>query len=220
MEARPPTANRDDPDGSRRPVNGRRPALTGLGRQALGTAALLTSKLLEMAPRKTSNEPQTDLDTDLTAAEIAVARRVGELHDVDFAAMAAVSNVYRVAAVVRNHMEREVLKPDQLTWAGFTALFVLWVWGDQVTSQLADQSTVTKGTMTGIVTTLTGRGLVERRPSADDRRAIVVALTPTGRATIRRLFPKFNEHEALVTKRLPDEARRSLPSASRNGQPA
>ena len=149
-------------------------------------------------------------EPDLTPAEQDVAVRVGELHDVDFAAMAAVANVYRVAGAVRNHMEREVLLPDQLSWSGFTVLFVLWVWGDQESRHLAEQCSVTKATLTGIVSTLEGRGLVARRPNPDDGRMVVVGLTNAGTSTIERLFPKFNDHEALVTKRLSEDDRRSL----------
>ena len=150
------------------------------------------------------------LDPDLTPIEQDVAHRVGELHDVDFAAMAAVANVFRVASAVRNYMERNVLGVDQLSFTGFTTLFVLWVWGDQESRHLAEQCGVTKGTLTGVVTTLEGRDLVKRTPNPDDRRMVVVSLTTKGTSTIRRLFPTFNQHEALVTQRLPDDDRRSL----------
>ncbi len=149
-------------------------------------------------------------DDDLTPAERQVTERVGELHDVDFAAMAAVANVYRVANAVRNHMEREVLGPDRLSWSGFTALYVLWVWGDQESRHLADECSVTRATLTGIVNTLEGRGLVTRTPSADDGRSVIVSLTRDGRAMIERLFPAFNRQEAFVTNRLSDDERRSL----------
>jgi MarR family transcriptional regulator, organic hydroperoxide resistance regulator len=148
--------------------------------------------------------------SDLTEAERRVAERVGELHDVDFAAMAAVANVFRVANAVRNHMEREVLGPDQLSWTGFTSLFVLWVWGDQESRHLAEQCGVGKATLSGIVSTLESRSLVARRPSPDDGRLVIVSLTDHGRATITRLFPRFNHHESVVTSRLVDDERRVL----------
>jgi MarR family transcriptional regulator, organic hydroperoxide resistance regulator len=147
---------------------------------------------------------------DLTPAEKQVADRVGELHNVDFAAMAAVANVFRVANAVRNHMEREVLRPDQLSWTGFTALFVLWVWGDQESRHLAEQCGVGKATLTGVVSTLENRGLVSRRTSPEDGRMVIVGLTAEGTATIRRLFPVFNKNEAIVTSRLDDDERRTL----------
>ena len=112
--------------------------------------------------------------------------------------MAAVSNVYRVATAVRNHMERTVLSPHDLSWTAFTVLWVLWIWGDQESRHLADEAGISKGTLTGVVSTLEGRGLVRRTRHVGDGRLVVVGLTTSGRRKIRLLFPRFNEHEALV----------------------
>ena len=131
-----------------------------------------------------------------------MADRVGELHDIDFAATAVVSNVYRVANAVRNRIEREVLGDDNLSWTGFTTLFVLWVWGPQETRHLAEECGVSKGTLTGVVTTLERRGLTERSAHASDGRLVVVSLSPRGRALIKRLFPGFNRQESLVAAAL------------------
>jgi hypothetical protein len=87
---------------------------------------------------------------DLVQAERDIRERIGDQH-LDFAAMAAVSNIYRAANVVRNHMERKVLADEDLSWAAFTVLFVLWIWGDQQTRHLAAEAGVTKGTLTGVL---------------------------------------------------------------------
>ena len=71
----------------------------------------------------------------------------------DFDALLAVSNIYRAANAVRNRMEREVLGPAGMTWGGFTILFVLWVWGDRETGDLADDCGLAKGTLSGMLTT-------------------------------------------------------------------
>ncbi len=146
----------------------------------------------------------------LPEREQQVAARVGELHDVDFAAMSVVSNIYRVAGAVRNHMERNVLAPDGLSWTGFTTLYVLWVWGPQESRHLAEECGVTKATLTGVVTTLTGKGLTTRTSHPDDGRLVLVELTELGRSTIKRLFPQFNKHETLVTDALSDVQRTQL----------
>src|SRR5712692_7791109 len=75
----------------------------------------------------------------LVRAEHDIGDRSGD-EPLDFAAMAAVSNIYRAANVVRNHMERKVLADEDLSWAAFTVLFVLWIWGDQQTRHLADEA--------------------------------------------------------------------------------
>src|SRR5215813_7210204 len=48
---------------------------------------------------------------DLVRAERDIRGRIGE-QPLDFAAMAAVSNIYRAANVIRNHMERKVLADE------------------------------------------------------------------------------------------------------------
>ena len=67
---------------------------------------------------------------DLVQAERDIRARAGD-SELDFAAMAAISNIYRAANAIRNHMEQKVLAEDDLSWAAFTVLFVLWIWGDQ-----------------------------------------------------------------------------------------
>jgi MarR family transcriptional regulator, organic hydroperoxide resistance regulator len=160
-----------------------------------------------MSARRTSPTPDVDA---LAQREKQVADRVGELHDVDFTAMAAVSNVYRVAGAVRNLAEREILAPDGLSWTGFTALWVLWIWGPQEARHLADECGVTKGTLTGIVSTLSAKGLLERSSHPTDGRLVLVGLTPKGRETIRRLFPLFNQYEAKVVSALTSKEQEQL----------
>src|ERR1700685_2747725 len=126
--------------------------------------------------------------SDLVRAERDIRSRIGDQH-LDFAAMAAVSNIYRAANVVRNHMERKVLADEDLSWAAFTVLFVLWIWGDQQTRHLAAEAGVTKGTLTGVLKTLEKRGLTQRQAHADDGRLVLVSLQPKGIAVIERLFP-------------------------------
>lgn len=147
--------------------------------------------------------------------EDAVAAKVGTLHDIDFAAMNAVQNVYRVANAVRVAMERDVLAQAGLSWTSFTALFVLWVWGPQETRHLAEECGVTKGTLTGVVNTLEAKGLVGRTPHGEDGRLVVVTLTPAGRRMIRRVFPQFNEQETLFMGALTATEQRTLTSLLR-----
>ena len=148
-------------------------------------------------------------DDDLVRAERDVQARVGDL-PIDFTARAVVSNVFRVANVVRNHMETKVLGADDLSWTAFTALFVLWVGGDQESRHLAEECGVSKGTLTGVINTLERRELVTRSGHPDDGRLVVISLTATGRQMIRRLFPRFNEDEALVVSRLAEDDRAQL----------
>jgi DNA-binding MarR family transcriptional regulator len=147
--------------------------------------------------------------SDLVHAERDIRKRIGD-QSLDFAAMAAVSNIYRAANVVRNHMERTVLADEDLSWAAFTVLFVLWIWGDQETRHLADEAGITKGTLTGVLKTLEKRGLAARRSHDKDGRLVLVSLEPKGLAVIERLFPAFNMSETLVSSGLTEREKGQL----------
>jgi DNA-binding MarR family transcriptional regulator len=137
----------------------------------------------------------------IPSGELAARRRVGDL-DVDLPSMAAISNLFRLANGVRNYMERQVLRDFDLTFSGFTVLWVLWVMGSMETRHLAAEAGVTKGTLTGILKTLEGRGLVERITPETDRRLTRVHLTTKGEARMRGLFPRFNTAESDIVSAL------------------
>ena len=147
-------------------------------------------------------------------AEHDIRGRIGDQH-LDFAAMAAVSNIYRAANVIRNHMERKILADEDLSWAAFTVLFVLWIWGDQQTRYLAAEAGVTKGTLTGVLKTLEKRGLVRRHAHESDGRLVLVSLEPKGCGVIERLFPAFNMGEAFVSASLSEHEKEQLASLLR-----
>lgn len=146
-------------------------------------------------------------------AELDIRQRLDELGldcELDLAAMSAVSNIYRAASAIRNHMEKTVLARYDLSWTAFTTLFVLWIWGDLESRHLAARAGVSKGTLTGVVRTLGRRGLCWREQRENDRRFVVVGLTDEGRKVIAGLFPRFNEQEAFVTSGLGSEDKETL----------
>ncbi|MFE3515845.1 MarR family winged helix-turn-helix transcriptional regulator [Streptomyces sp. NPDC059166] len=124
--------------------------------------------------------------------------------------MAAVANIYRAASAVRQHLENSVLRSADLTWTAFVVLWVVWVWGESETRHVAEESGVSKGTLTGVVRTLESRGLLRRTGHPTDGRLVLLALTPQGEEFMRRVFPAFNEEEAFVTGRLSDQECRDL----------
>ena len=130
--------------------------------------------------RPMSRRFAADSASDLVQAERDIRARIGG-QPLDFAAMAAVSNIYRAANVIRNRLERQILAGEDLSWAAFTVLFVLWIWGDQQTRHLADEAGVTKGTLTGVLKTLEKRGLTRRRAHEADGRRCWSAWSPRER---------------------------------------
>ena len=124
--------------------------------------------------------------------------RLGD-HPLDFASLDAISNIYRAAAAVRRRAENSALAAYQLTFGGFTIVWVLWVWGEMETARLAEECGLAKGTLTGMLTTLEKRALVERERLGADRRRVLVRLTDTGTTLIDELFPKFNRFEGEMS---------------------
>jgi MarR family transcriptional regulator, organic hydroperoxide resistance regulator len=155
------------------------------------------------------------LSGDLLPAERKVVEQLGHL-SLDFRAMAAVSNLFRASAAIRRHMEAKVLAADRLSWTSFVALWVLWVWGEMESRDLAAAIGVSRPTSTGVVTTLEGRGYVRRSKTAQDGRLVRVSLTRTGRRKIEQLFPRFNAEEAALTAHLGPEEQERLATLLRS----
>ena len=150
-----------------------------------------------------------DSNLRLLDAERRIESRLGE-RPLDFDSMLAVSNIYRAATAVRRRAESEVLAEFGLSWGGFTTLWVLWVWGNQQTAELAEACDLSKGTLTGIVKTLERRGFVERSRMDADRRKVVVSLTDAGLEAIESLFPRFNQYETAVVSHLSRTEKQNL----------
>lgn len=134
----------------------------------------------------------------------------------DFRAMWAVSNLFRASAAIRRHMEAKVLAKDRLSWTSFVVLWVLWVWGEMDSRDLAAAVGISRPTSTGVVTTLEGRGYVRRSRTAEDGRLVRVTLTNAGQRKIEELFPRFNAEEVAVTSHLEPEKQEALASMLRS----
>ncbi|MFE0019428.1 MarR family winged helix-turn-helix transcriptional regulator [Amycolatopsis sp. NPDC059021] len=139
----------------------------------------------------------------LRETEKAVTARLGGL-ELDFGAMAAVSNLHRAASAVRNHFEQSVLRDVDLTWTGFVVLWVVWIWEEMETKHVAEECGISKGTLTGVAKTLESRGLLVRTVPPDDRRLSVLSLTARGRELMTELFPRFNAEEKFALTGLSD----------------
>ena len=146
----------------------------------------------------------SDDDDDLVRAERDVREAFTGL-DLDLRALSTVSNIFRAATAVRNHMENVVLARHDLSWSAFTTLFVLRVWGETDARSLAGEAGITAATLTGVMKTLESRGMLRRRGDRTDGRRVLVSLTAAGRRAVDEIMPAFNRHEALVTQALTDD---------------
>jgi MarR family transcriptional regulator, organic hydroperoxide resistance regulator len=140
----------------------------------------------------------------LLPAERKIVEELGHL-PLDFRAMWAISNVFRSGAVIRRHLESTVLADDRLSWTAFTALWVLWIWGEMEARDFAAAVGISRSTATGVLSTLQRRRFVKRRKGSEDGRVVLVSLTPIGRRTIEALFPRFNAEEIRVASVLSAE---------------
>jgi len=150
----------------------------------------------------------------LEETESAVAERLASM-SIDMPAMAAVGNIYRAGGAVRNHLERTVLAPYDLTWTSWVVLWVVWIWGDIETRHVAAEAGISKGTLTGVTNTLQGRKLMKRRTHPDDARRVLLSLTPAGRRMMDKVFPEFNRAESHVIADLTANEREVLARALR-----
>jgi len=150
----------------------------------------------------------------LDQTEHAVAERLAGL-PVDRAAMAAVGSLYRAAGAVRNHFERTVLTEYDLTWTGWVVLWVVWVWNDIESRHAASEAGITKSTLTGVVTTLENRGLMQRRTHPTDGRRVILSLTGKASTMMTELFTRLNAREVEVLQGLSAQERETLTTALR-----
>lgn len=136
---------------------------------------------------------------ELRTAELAVTEALGGL-PLDFHALLAVTNIFRAATAVRNHMEGTILAPHQLSWSAFVSLFVLRVWGPQESHQLAVQAGITGGTLTGVLNTLERRRLARRKAHPTDGRRVIAEATAKGRRAVDSIMPLINREEMRITQ--------------------
>ncbi len=130
--------------------------------------------------------------------------------NIDQDSMATLSNIFRVATRFRSYVEREVLSENNLSFSTFTILWIIWIRGPREFKELALDCGVSKGTMTGLIKSLTKNELVERGQHESDGRRLMISITPRGRKLIQRIFPRVNQMEAEITADLKVQEKRKI----------
>jgi DNA-binding MarR family transcriptional regulator len=139
----------------------------------------------------------------------AVASRLTTV-DLDRDAMTAIASVYRAAGAIRNHLERTVLAPHGLTWTSWIVLWIVWSWEEIESRHTAAEAGISKSTLTGVATTLEGRGLLRRRTHPDDARRVLLSLTTTGERLMTEVFPAYHAQESEVLAPIAGDGTRRL----------
>ncbi|GIG34707.1 MarR family winged helix-turn-helix transcriptional regulator [Cellulomonas pakistanensis] len=119
---------------------------------------------------------------------------IGRLHRLALALAAEISEVYRAHGLGEG--EFDVLAALRRAGEPF----------ERAPGDLAAHTMVTTGAMTKRVDRLVAAGLVTRRPSAEDGRGRVVALTPRGREVIDAAFTDHMANERRLLDLLGPEA--------------
>jgi DNA-binding MarR family transcriptional regulator len=65
-------------------------------------------------------------------------------------------------------------------------------------SVIAERLIITTGSMTSILNTLEGRRLIRRLPHPDDRRKLLIDITPEGTAIVNELLPSLHVRERTI----------------------
>src|SRR5262245_52891073 len=104
--------------------------------------------------------------------------------------------LWRAARAVEQHAVRHI-ESLGLCLSDFVALEVLLHKGPLPVNAIGKRVLLTSGSITTAIDRLAARGLVERRPSSEDKRARVVSLTAAGRRLITRAFA---EHERAMAR--------------------
>jgi len=126
------------------------------------------------------------------------------------------SYVFHLFAVVARHREAKletVLKPLGLNLARHRALSVIAAFEPCTMSELAEYSAVDRTTLTRTVDLLVDGGLVERTTPREDRRQVLLTLTPEGAEACRASLQAIYRVNRALLAGLDDEEQRAVARA-------
>lgn len=82
--------------------------------------------------------------------------------------------------------------------------------GSTTPSELAEKIHLSQATISGILDRLELNGLIKRTKRPDDRRVVLVKLTPKGKKTVSTLPEPLHENFAASLKELPEPERATM----------
>ncbi|HEV2075028.1 MAG TPA: MarR family transcriptional regulator, partial [Thermoleophilaceae bacterium] len=127
----------------------------------------------------------------------------------------ALDALVRAESSVRRALSVE-LEREGLSAAGFSVLVLLTSAGGRLELRTARRRLGwSKANATEVSATLAARGLVARRRSADDRRAVLLELTADGAELVERVFPGHADRVSSTFGTLDEHEKRSLTSLCR-----
>ncbi len=120
---------------------------------------------------------------------------------------------YHIAKSMRE-VTNQLLKPFDLSYVSFSALMMLFASpkSEINPSKLCDVTGESRTNMTRITDDLVGRGLIKRHPSAEDRRCVLLMLTPKAEHLLKKILPVLWEKQKEIYKMFSDEEKKTLES--------
>jgi DNA-binding MarR family transcriptional regulator len=134
-----------------------------------------------------------------------------EYPDADGPSTECYATLCRAGDLLWGELERRINGTFGVNQTVALALAVLDGAGEALTpSQIGERLLVASATMTATLDALESRGWARRMPHPEDRRSLLVEITPAGRATADRLLPGIHVVERRAMSALSGPERRQL----------
>jgi MarR family transcriptional regulator, 2-MHQ and catechol-resistance regulon repressor len=130
--------------------------------------------------------------------------RVGDDFEEEYPGASALAtecyaNLYRAADLLMALHNRQTLDEYQLSPSGRQVLAIVEGAGEPLEpSVIADRLLITSGSVTSLLDNLEKRGLIRRLPHPNDRRKLLVDITPAAQAIVDDLLPSLHAREREV----------------------
>ena len=123
----------------------------------------------------------------------------------------AYATLCRTGEALLGELDRCIAATFDMPQAAATALAVIDGATEPLTpSQVSDRVLVASATMTATLDLLEHRGWIRRIPNPDDRRSVLIEITPDGRATADQLLPGIRTVERSILSALTHDERACL----------
>ncbi len=133
------------------------------------------------------------------------------------------ANLWRAADLLMELHNRQTFDEYQLSPSARQILATVEGAGQPLEpSVIAERLLVTSGSMTSLLDNLEKRGLIRRLPHPDDRRKLLIDITPAAQAIVDELLPSLHEreHDVMGAALTPAEQRSLLKSLAKVQQAA
>jgi DNA-binding MarR family transcriptional regulator len=129
----------------------------------------------------------------------------------DVTSTEAFASLCRTGEALLGELDRRIFAAFDVHQAAATALAVIDGSAAALTpSQVGDLVLIASATMTATLDLLERRGWIRRVPNPDDRRSVLIEITPDGRAAADQLLPGIRAIERSVMSALSQDERAHL----------